>query len=86
MLNALGDFIISILDEERLNATVNSPAHGGMELHPRGHGFLRNPPELLSSTEDADVPAGIIQKTSPARGGCFSPGPIEGGGSDRGHG
>jgi transcription termination factor Rho len=63
---------------------ITSPAQGVLELHPRGHGFLRNPVRnYCAQPEDAYVPAGIIQKHK-LREGLLLAGPIENGGPSRG--
>src|SRR5437764_988910 len=63
---------------------ITSPAQGVLELHPRGHGFLRNPVRnYFPQPEDAYVPAGIIQKHR-LREGLLLAGPIEHGGPSKG--
>jgi transcription termination factor Rho len=68
-----------ILRQETLMARINSPAQGVLELHPRGHGFLRNPGRnYFPQPEDAYVSTALIHKHH-LREGLLLAGPVEGG-------
>src|SRR5437762_1968751 len=60
------------------------PTQGVLEMHSRGHGFLRNPARNYSAqAEDPFVPPALIQKFR-LREGLLLSGPVEGG--ERGKG
>ncbi len=48
---------------------LRNSAHGVLEMHPRGHGFLRNPAKHYATTpNDAYVPGPLIHKLNLAEG------------------
>ncbi len=63
---------------------MTSPAQGVLELHPRGHGFLRNPARnYFPQADDAYVSVALIQKHR-LREGLLLAGPIENGAARQG--
>src|SRR5262245_37610266 len=62
----------------------DNPGQGVLELHPRGHGFLRSPARSYApQSTDPYVPAPLIQKHQ-LREGLLLTGPIEGGSPAKG--
>src|SRR5207302_122291 len=67
-----------VLSCQRKSMSANGqPAHGVLEMHPKGYGFLRNPTRnYTAQPADPYVPAPLIQKLG-LREGVLLAGPVE---------